>query len=196
MEIYQETWDGVARTGFIDGDRGLTWAEFAHGLVERPELRDALTRALRIAPHDAVFWECGPVSRDTTDRLFECILAPSNALSRITARPAPFRQQLAPGEGTAGVVSFGNLGGDAVLTVPFQPEPEADYAHLLRFVRSAPDEQIHALWTEVGKNIQRWWVERGTPVWVSTSGLGVHWVHVRLDERPKYITWAPYRKFP
>jgi hypothetical protein len=29
--------------------------------------------------------------------------------------------------------------------------------------------------------------------WVSTSGLGVPWVHVRLDERPKYFQFGPYR---
>ncbi len=196
MEIYQEPWDGVARTGFIDEGRGLTWAQFATGLVERADLRDELTRALRIAPHDGLFWECGPVSRDTTDRLFECVLAPSNALARIQPRPAPFAQQLDPGAGTEQVRTFGNIGGDAVLTAPCRPTPDADYAHLLRFVRTAPDAQIHGLWAEVGRNITRWWAERDTPVWVSTSGLGVHWLHVRLDERPKYITWAPYRKFP
>jgi hypothetical protein len=31
------------------------------------------------------------------------------------------------------------------------------------------------------------------PLWLSTSGLGVAWLHVRLDERPKYYTHAPYR---
>ena len=33
------------------------------------------------------------------------------------------------------------------------------------------------------------------PVWVSTNGDGVAWLHVRIDERPKYYAYAPYRKF-
>ena len=31
------------------------------------------------------------------------------------------------------------------------------------------------------------------PLWLSTSGAGVAWLHVRLDDRPKYIQHAPYR---
>jgi hypothetical protein len=28
--------------------------------------------------------------------------------------------------------------------------------------------------------------------WISTSGLGVPWVHVRLDRYPKYYQYGPY----
>jgi len=34
------------------------------------------------------------------------------------------------------------------------------------------------------------------PLWVSTSGLGVAWLHVRLDARPKYYQYTPYREQP
>ena len=30
---------------------------------------------------------------------------------------------------------------------------------------------------------------------MSTNGDGVAWLHVRIDERPKYYAYAPYRKF-
>ena len=29
--------------------------------------------------------------------------------------------------------------------------------------------------------------------WLSTSGLGVYWLHVRLDSYPKYYTYRPYK---
>ncbi|MDF9799652.1 hypothetical protein OKW21_004915 [Catalinimonas alkaloidigena] len=29
---------------------------------------------------------------------------------------------------------------------------------------------------------------------MSTSGLGVYWLHIRLDSRPKYYQFDPYRK--
>jgi hypothetical protein len=32
------------------------------------------------------------------------------------------------------------------------------------------------------------------PVWLSTAGGGVAWLHVRLDDRPKYYAHAPYRR--
>lgn len=33
------------------------------------------------------------------------------------------------------------------------------------------------------------------PIWLSTSGLGVYWLHMRLDRRPKYYTYEPFKEF-
>jgi hypothetical protein len=32
------------------------------------------------------------------------------------------------------------------------------------------------------------------PVWLSTAGAGVAWLHVRLDDRPKYYGFDEYRE--
>jgi len=32
-----------------------------------------------------------------------------------------------------------------------------------------------------------------TPLWASTSGAGVAWLHIRFDTRPKYYIHLPYR---
>ena len=32
------------------------------------------------------------------------------------------------------------------------------------------------------------------PTWLSTAGMGVAWLHVRLDQRPKYYAHRPYRE--
>jgi hypothetical protein len=34
-----------------------------------------------------------------------------------------------------------------------------------------------------------------TPIWLSTAGDGIAWLHVRLDSRPKYYSYGPYRLF-
>ena len=31
------------------------------------------------------------------------------------------------------------------------------------------------------------------PLWLSTNGLGVAWLHARIDARPKYYSHRPYR---
>jgi len=69
-------------------------------------------------------------------------------------------------------------------------EPSA-YGHLAAFVRQAPEPQWHALWQTVGAAMTRRIGSR--PVWLSTAGAGVSWLHVRLDDRPKYYGYAPYR---
>jgi hypothetical protein len=33
------------------------------------------------------------------------------------------------------------------------------------------------------------------PVWLSTAGMGVAWLHVRLDSRPTYYGHRPYKTF-
>ena len=53
-------------------------------------------------------------------------------------------------------------------------------------------ETIRAVGAEVKSHLSR---TSELPVWVSTNGDGVAWLHVRIDERPKYYAYAPYRKF-
>lgn len=59
-------------------------------------------------------------------------------------------------------------------------------------MRQAPEPQKHALWQRVGAAMQRRLSAK--PVWLSTAGAGVPWLHVRLDDRPKYYGHAPYRE--
>jgi hypothetical protein len=47
----------------------------------------------------------------------------------------------------------------------------------------------------VGVEVRRALRRTGEPVWLSTNGDGVSWLHVRIDERPKYYTHGPYRTF-
>ena len=70
-------------------------------------------------------------------------------------------------------------------------EPSA-YGHLAAFVRGAPEAQRHALWQMVGESMAR--RIGAKPVWLSTAGAGVSWLHVRLDDRPKYYGFGPYRQ--
>ncbi len=89
------------------------------------------------------------------------------------------------------VLAFPNLGNDAFLVVPCPGTPLSAYAHLGAFVRSAPEEQRDRLWQRVGESLD---THLGTaPIWLNTAGAGVAWLHVRLDSRPKYYCYAPYR---
>lgn len=89
------------------------------------------------------------------------------------------------------VVTFPNLGGDAILVVPCPVAEPSIYAHLADFVRQAPEPQRDALWKAVGEAVNR--RIGAKPVWLSTAGAGVAWLHVRLDDRPKYYGYGPYR---
>jgi hypothetical protein len=154
------------------------------------DFRGFFNNLLAEAPFAAYFWELPPITRANSDRPFECILADSPALAAVRPDPAAFAERFAAADASAQVTGFPNLGGDAWLVAPCPRGPSAAYAHLAAFVRHAPQAQRHALWRRLGAAIAE--RIRARPLWVSTSGLGVYWLHVRLDTYPKYYTYRPY----
>jgi hypothetical protein len=141
------------------------------------------------SPFSAFRWETPPISTATANRPFEFVLIESPGLVRAPDTDA-FADHFNTARGVE-VVEFANLGGDAIMVVPCPRDPHSPYGHIGAFVRQAPELQRHALWEQVGAAMQRRLDER--PVWLSTAGAGVSWLHVRLDDRPKYYGYAPYR---
>jgi len=89
---------------------------------------------------------------------------------------------------------FESLGRDAQLIAPC-PESGPDaigYPHLAAFVHFAPTETADALWRQVGQTVLAGLGD--APIWLSTSGLGIPWLHVRIDSRPKYYIHPDYRQ--
>lgn len=183
--------DGARCHRWLGGGPMLTWRGFAQGLAEDPSFRSAFVEVLRSGPHEAVYWETPAASTFTADRPFEMVVLPSSTLGMRAASPLAFEEHLGEGEPT--VRTFTNLGGDTWLVAPTEVGERDAYGHLMAFLRRAPAEQIDALWQQVGEQVLRWWAERVQPLWLSTAGDGVAWLHVRLDERPKYYGHEPYR---
>jgi hypothetical protein len=151
--------------------------------------RSQFNALLADAPYTAFRWETPPVTASTMNRPFEFVLLDSPGLAR---RPDPeaFAEHFAGAE--AGIAAFPNLGGDAIMVVPCPVAAKSAYGHLAAFVRHAPELQRHALWQSVAEAMGR--RVGAEPVWLSTAGAGVSWLHVRLDDRPKYYGFAPYRQ--
>jgi hypothetical protein len=92
------------------------------------------------------------------------------------------------------VAAFPNLGGDAILVAPEQIAASSSYSHLGAFVRSAPSAQQHLLFQALALAIDEFLHVYEGRVWISTSGLGVAWLHIRLDKVPKYYQHQPYAR--
>ena len=94
------------------------------------------------------------------------------------------------------VCSFENLGGDALLVSPL-PQKDIDdgsYSHLAVFVRNAPTSQIAAFWAlGASQYLAELTNSENSKRWFSTNGMGVAWLHLRLDARPKYYSYLPFR---
>lgn len=185
----------------VDGGRGArywidfearpaTFAEVLTAWREDAAFRTLFNDALAASPFAAFRWETPAVSTNTLTRPFEFVLLESPSLDR-HPDPDAFAEHFVGVSGSE-VVVFPNLGGDAVMIVPCPVGEPAAYGHLGAFVRSAPDWQRQALWQSVGEAMER---RVGIkPVWLSTAGAGVSWLHVRLDDRPKYYGFTPYKR--
>jgi hypothetical protein len=167
----------------------LSFGEVLRGWAASESFRRHWLDGLRALPFDGCVWECPPVTTTSLSRPFECVFLSSPSLAGMHPEPEVFAEHFRLDRS---VVTFANLGGDAVLVAPCPADDDRDFRHLTQFVRTAAPEQQDALWRSVGVAM----IARvGTrPVWLSTAGHGVAWLHVRLDSQPKYYRHDAYRR--
>ena len=170
----------------------LRYADVIHLWQDNEAFRSFFISTLSDVPFSAYRWETPAVTTDTINRAFEFAILNTPALAR-TPDPIPFARHFAAADSKADIVVFENLGKDATLVVPSPRGPAPSYGHLAAFTRQASASQNHALWRTVGETMQRQITER--PLWLSTAGGGVSWLHVRLDSWPKYYGFRLYKEF-
>lgn len=171
------------------GSSPVSYADVIHGWQNDAGFRTFFIGLLLNSPFHAFRWETPPITIETEDQPFEFVLIDSPEIS-LDSDPAAFAEHFDkayPG----GVVEFPNLGKDAILIVPCPDDPLSDYGHLASYLRNAQESQQHLLWESVGAAMQRRISSK--PVWLNTAGGGVPWLHVRLDDQPKYYRYALYR---
>ena len=171
----------------------LTVAETLGLLRTDGDFRQFMTGSLRGAGFDAFFWELPPITSASLAAPFECVLVEGDALRGLRPDPRPFDAHFRQAPAGQSVLTFPNLGGDAQLIVPVPvADSDACYPHLGAFLQGAPEEQVSELWATTGAVALDSASER--PLWLSTAGLGVSWLHLRLDSRPKYYRHAAYKQ--
>jgi hypothetical protein len=168
--------------------RPATFADVIHAWQDSSSFRTFFNNLLAEAPFTAYRWESPPVSAATATRPFEFALLNELGLD-VHPDPDAFAEHFPIA--IDGVAVFPNLGHDAVLIVPTPMAGPTAYAHLAAFARLAPESQQQRLWQAVGNAMAN--RLNTTPVWLSTAGAGVAWLHMRIDNRPKYYHYAPYR---
>ena len=172
-------------------DQPATFDNVVQAWQEDADFRSWFNSLLAASPYTAFRWETPGVNQGTHDRPFEFVLLDDPRLARqpdVNAFAKYFPNA------NEGIATFANLGGDAVLVAPTPLVEDDAYGHLAAFVRHAPEKQRHALWKSVGMAMTKRLDEM--PVWLSTAGAGVSWLHVRLDDSPKYYGHRLYRQPP
>jgi hypothetical protein len=155
------------------------------------EFRSYLTELLNQSTYTAFRWETPHLQTTTRSDDFEFVLLDNPSFTKRKTDTETYKSYFAPTHDENGIVSFANLSGDATLIVPSPRTSEDAYGHFATFLRNAPELQIDAMWQKIGEVVHRMVSDR--PIWLSTAGGGVAWLHVRVDSTPKYYGYAPYR---
>jgi hypothetical protein len=180
------------RTSLRSDAGALTFEQVIDGLGADAPLRGVLLGELLQTPWPAFYWEWPPVTVAALGEPYQHVVLEGAALERPRPDPSAFRSQFQATPPETTVASFPNLGGDAILVAP-KPSADRAYGHLGAFLRSAPADQQNELLTCLAAAIRARLADDPGPLWVSTAGLGVPWLHIRLDSRPKYYKYEPYR---
>lgn len=175
---------GVKLSYFFNNDR-LSYSQVVNLWNTQPLFAKFYTDSLIALPYQAIRWESPPLTQNNLQRPYQCVAINAPELIR-PANPYDFQAYFSDQQS---VVSFTNLGGDATLIVPCGTRGQP-FAHLLSFLREADHEQSSQLWQTVGEALAQQLSDR--PLWLSTSGDGVAWLHIRFDSRPKYYCYKPY----
>ncbi len=189
-EFQSERIPSGTRIEIADALGRMSFRQVFEHLEDNLAFSDWYTSLLAAADSTAFFWEHPPFTSDTFDDPAEFVLIDAPSLARLDPDPRPFESHFA-NVGDVDVVEFENLGRDAHLIVPCPIGPAHAYPHLAAFVRQAPATQVRSLWRHVAV-ATRERLDR-QPIWLSTAGLGVSWLHLRLDSAPKYYNFGPYR---
>lgn len=184
--------ESAQKFSIFAGETQLCFRQVIAGWKDSDVFRNFYSSLLVSSPYPAAFWETPPLTRAELDAPYEFVLVKSDTLAGVQSDKSTFQEKFSSAADGAFIVSFDNLGGDSRLISPVpNREGASNFAHLLSFLRSATEAQSNEFWATIAREFE---VALGEETkWLSTSGLGIYWTHARIDPRPKYYTFSPYR---
>ena len=81
------------------------------------------------------------------------------------------------------VISTTNISGDTILVIP-KPK-EKKFTNLYLFMKNASEIQQKKVWKKVVKEARKL-LKNNDNIWISTHGLGINYLHIRISTKPKY----------
>jgi hypothetical protein len=175
-------------------NKRITYKEFLEELKNGNQLLDDFISTLKDGTsYDQYFFESIPVSKSTQDKEYEFVLVKSGSLDR-PATPNTFQSHYTD---HCLSVKFLSLGGDTTLISPCPPDDDGSlqtYVHLAPFVKNGPGDKVKDALKRASGAMQDKLSQTSSNWWWSTAGGAVAWLHIRIDPRPKYYNYGPYKR--
>ncbi|KXX71830.1 hypothetical protein [Flammeovirga sp. SJP92] len=181
--------DDVARLKIQKGEDKLSFKEVFTLWQKDPTFTAFYVNDLLPILGNSFFWEHPPLMEKHLDKEYELVIRKTRSYDCKMPNEVAFEEHFCNGEKVA---TFYNLGKNARLIVPAKIGESEHYKHLGAFMEQADQEQIIELFDKVGAHVLNE-LKTGQQIWLNTAGLGVIWLHIRLDTRPKYYKTKRYK---
>ena len=182
--------DTAIRLKVLKNDRLISFQEVFKLWENDSEFIDFYVQSLKDFTFKAFFWEHPGLTKQTLDKPYECVLQKSSRLDSQTLNEEAFADYL---DTENAAEDFLNLGKNARLVIPTKQSKAEIYKHFGSFIFNAEALQIQAFFNKVGAVVQQE-IENKPMIWLNTSGMGVIWLHVRMDTKPKYYKTKNYKR--
>ena len=165
---------------------GCSAKDFWCALKSDDQFAAELVNHIKATGFQAVRFETPSLSMESENAPFECVILKATLTD--TSNKSAFSEHFTDEP----AVSFQNLGKDSTLIVPTDKSSATNYAHLMSFLRTASDGQDIAVLKLWARSVLAE-LTSGNRVWANTAGAGVAWLHLRIDQRPKYYQYTKYK---
>ncbi|MCH2085483.1 MAG: hypothetical protein MK226_24080 [Saprospiraceae bacterium] len=182
--------ENTVRFRLKNGEKFLTFKDVFELWTNNPKFVKFYKDQLIKLDYEAFYWEHPAIKKEFLEKKYECILQRSRPLEHLPINESAFKDFIHKNEL---VTDFLNMGKNAILVVPTKKIDKEIYNHMGKFIRLAEQEQIIEVFKRVGKSILEE-IENQKLIWLNTAGLGVVWLHIRMDTRPKYYKTTRYKE--
>ena len=168
----------------------MSMYDFFNSLVNNEIFRNEIIQIFKKSKFENVYWEFPPYYKTTTQSKAQFVFMSTSSFGK--ADSENFKEHLSNRE-TGEIVVFNNLSGDTKLISIASKNNNDMFCHIMQFMKNAPSEYKHNLLIKIGCEMLKY-SNSTSPIYLSTHGHGVSWLHIRICNRPKYYTYKEYTK--
>jgi len=182
--------DHSVRFRLKNGNKNLSFKEVFELWINDIAFTNFYTKVITKLNYEAFYWEHPAINKAFLEKKYECVLQRSKPLEHLKINEKAFEKHIT--KKNALVTDFMNLGKNARLIVPTKATTQEIYNHLGKFIRHAERKQVLEIFKRIGQKMLEE-SKKDEFVWLNTAGLGVIWLHIRIDAKPKYYKTKTYR---
>lgn len=179
---------------FYKNKKPLKWIEVINLWKSNPAFNNFFTNIINECQFTDYFFECPGINlKKIYKQIFEFRLIKYSRLFPSTDLKA-FEDQRK--NKSKSILVFPNLSHTSILIIPNKEQKSnfEIYNSIGSFLRGGTSKQINLFFSQIGITLEKLLQDnQGKKIWLSTHGLGVHWLHIRLDFSPKYYQTECYK---